>query len=211
MVWAELGDCQRFRRVAAGGPPHRPGRDRGPVRPSPRAVTCPPGTRDVALGPVRGPMAASRTTSPDRDYYQAVKKPTTAKSPAFRGPQAGPACYHTLRPLDPNVVYSTPGKLAHIPVGPDGLADRPSQTSGPPRSAPVFGLPASTRAGRPYNNDAAAALVSTGGHPIRIVSPTTPRSSCTSRKRWAPLPPSPADQKSSPTRGPSAPSRKKQP
>ncbi len=111
VVWAELGDCQRFRRsmqvvrhtgldvTVNQSDRHRPG-----------GHLARQGPQTLRWALFEAGMAASRTTSPDRDYYQAVKK-------AHDGKIAGMAvarklarrCYHTLRQLDPELVYSRPG------------------------------------------------------------------------------------------------------
>ena len=112
-------------------------------------------------------MAASRPTSPDRDYYQAVKQAHDGKIAAIAmARKLARRCYHTLRANGPRSGLRHALLNLNIPAGTDGRA-RPSSTSGSPRSAPVRRMHASHRAGRPYNTDATAAP--TGGHPISIV------------------------------------------
>jgi transposase len=111
VVWAELGDCQRFCRsmqvvrhtgldvTVDQSDRHRPG-----------GHLSRQGPQTLRWALFEAGMAASRATSPDRAYYQAVKQ-------AHGGKIAGMAvarklarrCYHTLRQLDPDLVYSMPG------------------------------------------------------------------------------------------------------
>lgn len=54
-------------------------------------------------------MAASRPSSPDRDYYQAVKQAHDGKVAAIAmARKLVRRCYHTLREMDPEVVYAMP-------------------------------------------------------------------------------------------------------
>ncbi|MHB1445486.1 MAG: IS110 family transposase [Acidimicrobiales bacterium] len=56
-------------------------------------------------------MAASRVTSPDRAYYQAVKQRHDGKIAAISmARKLARRCYHTLRQMDPEVVYAMPAK-----------------------------------------------------------------------------------------------------
>jgi transposase len=110
IVWAELGDCRRFSRSdqvvrltgldvtvdasdlhRAGGHLSRQG----------------PGTLRWAL--FEAGMSASHATSPDLAYYQSVKKAHDGKLAAIAmARKLARRCYHTLRRLDPEVVYAMP-------------------------------------------------------------------------------------------------------
>jgi hypothetical protein len=113
--------------------------------------------------------SAARPGSPYYEYYQQVKKPTTASSLPLPCPQTGP-------PLLPHPAQPRPrGGLRHArrlsgtnPVGIRG-PDSPHQTSGSPRSAPATRMPASTRTRRPYNTDATA-LPDGGGDGVEGVT-----------------------------------------
>ncbi len=62
--------------VAAGGPPHRPGRDRGSVRPPRgRGYLSRQGPETLRWALFEAGMAASRATSPDRAYYRRSNSP----------------------------------------------------------------------------------------------------------------------------------------
>jgi transposase len=50
-----------------------------------------------------------RATSPDRDYYQTVKARLGGKRAALSvARKVLRRCYHTLRALDPDIVYTDP-------------------------------------------------------------------------------------------------------
>jgi transposase len=107
-VWSELGDCRRFTRSdqavrhtgldvtvdssdvhRAGGYLSRQG----------------PATLRWAL--FEAGMCASRQGSPDHAYYRAVKDRHDGKLAAISvARQLARRCYHTLRNLDPDVVYA---------------------------------------------------------------------------------------------------------
>ncbi len=54
-------------------------------------------------------MAASHATSPDRDYYQSVKQTHDGKVAAIcMARKLARRCSHTLREMDPEVVYAMP-------------------------------------------------------------------------------------------------------
>jgi transposase len=109
-VWSELGDCRRFSRSLqvvrhtgldvtvdasdlhrAGGYLSRQG----------------PSTLRWAL--FEAGMCASRPGSPDHAYYRAVKDRHDGKLAAISvARQLARRCYHTLRNLDPQVVYAIP-------------------------------------------------------------------------------------------------------
>jgi len=110
VVWAELGDCQRFSRSLQV------------VRHTGLDVTVDQSDRHRGHGHLsrQGPetlrwalfeagMAASRVTSPDRAYYQAVKQRHDGKIAAISmARKLARRCYHTLRQMDPEVVYAMP-------------------------------------------------------------------------------------------------------
>lgn len=110
VVWAELGDCRRFSRSAQV------------VRHTGLDVTVDSSDRHRSRGHLsrQGPetlrwalfeagMAASRATSPDREYYQSVKQAHDGKLAAIcMARKLARRCYHTLRELDPEVVYAMP-------------------------------------------------------------------------------------------------------
>jgi transposase len=109
-VWSELGDCRRFARSLqvvrhtgldvtvdasdlrrAGGYLARQG----------------PSTLRWAL--FEAGMCASRPGSPDHAYYTTVKQRHDGKLAAISvARQLARRCYHTLRNLDPDVVYAVP-------------------------------------------------------------------------------------------------------
>jgi len=110
VVWAELGDCRRFSRSLQV------------VRHTGLDVTVDQSDRHRGSGHLsrQGPetlrwalfeagMAASHATSPDRAYYQAVKQAHDGKIAAISmARKLARRCYHTLREMDPEVVYSMP-------------------------------------------------------------------------------------------------------
>jgi transposase len=109
-VWAELGDCRRFSRSMQV------------VRHTGLDVTVDSSDRRRAGGYLsrEGPgvlrwalfeagKSASRATSPDRDYYQAVKRAHDGKLATISmARKLARRCYHTLRAIDPAVVYAMP-------------------------------------------------------------------------------------------------------
>jgi transposase len=110
VVWAELGDCRRFSRSMQV------------VRHTGLDVTVDASDRHRGRGHLsrQGPetlrwalfeagMAASHATSPDRAYYQAVKQAHDGKLAAIAmARKLARRCYHTLRQIDPEVVYAMP-------------------------------------------------------------------------------------------------------
>jgi len=110
VVWSELGDCRRFSRSAQA------------VRHTGLDVTVDASDRHRGRGHLsrQGPetlrwalfeagMAASHATSPDRDYYRAVKQAHDGKLAAISvARKLARRCYHTLREMDPEVVYAVP-------------------------------------------------------------------------------------------------------
>jgi transposase len=109
-VWSELGDCRRFTRSEQA------------VRHSGLDVTVDASDLRRAGGHLsrQGPsilrwalfeagMCASRSASPDHDYYRTVKQRHDGKLAAISvARQFARRCYHILRNLDPDVVYSIP-------------------------------------------------------------------------------------------------------
>jgi transposase len=110
VVWAELGDCRRFSSSAQV------------VRLTGLDVTVDSSDRHRGRGHLsrQGPealrwalfeagMAASHATSPDREYYRAVKQAHDGKLAAISmARKLARRCYHTLRQMDPEVVYAMP-------------------------------------------------------------------------------------------------------
>lgn len=110
VVWAELGDCRRFTRSMQV------------VRHTGLDVTVDSSDRHRGRGHLtrQGPetlrwalfeagMSASHATSPDRAYYQAVKQAHDGKIAAISmARKLARRCYHTLRQMDPEVVYAMP-------------------------------------------------------------------------------------------------------
>ena len=109
-VWSELGDCRRFTRSMQV------------VRHTGLDVTVDASDRRRAGGFLsrQGPETlrwalyeaaknASRHTSPDHDYYAAVKNRHDGKLAAISvARQLARRCYHTLRAVDPEEVYAIP-------------------------------------------------------------------------------------------------------
>jgi transposase len=110
VVWAELGDCRRFSRSMQV------------VRHTGLDVTVDASDRHRGHGRLsrQGPemlrwalfeagMAAARATSPDRAYYQSVKQAHDGKLAAISmARKLARRCYHTLREMDPDMVYAVP-------------------------------------------------------------------------------------------------------
>lgn len=110
VVWSELGDCRRFSRSMqvvrhTGLDPTVDASDRR--RSSGYLSRQGPQTLRWAL--FEAGMAASKTTSPDRAYYQSVKAAHDGKLAAISmARKLARRCYHTLRNLDPVEVYAIP-------------------------------------------------------------------------------------------------------
>jgi transposase len=108
VIWAELGDCRRFSRSMQV------------VRHTGLDVTVDASDRRRAGGYLsrQGPAtlrwalfeaakSASRATSPDRAYYQAVKQAHDGKLATISmARKLARRCYHTLRAMEPDLVYS---------------------------------------------------------------------------------------------------------
>jgi len=109
-VWSELGDCRRFSRSMQV------------VRHTGLDVTVDASDRRRAGGFLsrQGPETlrwalyeaaknSSHTTAPDHAYYAAVKKTHDGKLAAISvARKLARRCYHTLRSIDPDVVYAMP-------------------------------------------------------------------------------------------------------
>jgi transposase len=109
-VWSELGDCRRFSRSMQV------------VRHTGLDVTVDASDRRRASGYLsrQGPGTlrwalyeaaknSSHQRSPDHAYYQAVKQRHNGKLAAMSvARQLARRCYHTLRAVDPDVVYAIP-------------------------------------------------------------------------------------------------------
>jgi transposase len=110
VVWVELGDCRRFSSSAQV------------VRHAGLDVTVDSSDRHRGRGHLsrQGPetlrwalfeagMVASHATSPDRAYFQAVKQAHDGKLAAIcMARKLARRSYHTLRQMDPEVVYAMP-------------------------------------------------------------------------------------------------------
>jgi len=109
-VWAELGDCRRFSRsmqvvrhtgldvAVDSSDRHRAG-----------GYLCRQGPPTLRWALFEAGKAAARATSPDYDYYQAVKKAHDGKLAAIAmARKLARRCYHTLRAVDPEMVYAIP-------------------------------------------------------------------------------------------------------
>jgi transposase len=110
VAWAELGDCRRLSRSMAAvrhagldvtvheSNQHRPGgflsREGAPI------------LRWVLYEAAK---CAARTGSPDHEYYQAVRARHDGKVAALSvARKLARRCYHTLRVMDPELVYAIP-------------------------------------------------------------------------------------------------------
>lgn len=110
IAWAELGDCRRFSRSMQV------------VRHTGLDITihesngCRPGGSLSRQGPAtlhwalfEAGKCAARDSSPDYTYYQAVKRRHDGKLAAIAvARKLARRCYHTLRTMDPEVVYAMP-------------------------------------------------------------------------------------------------------
>jgi transposase len=109
-VWSELGNCQRFTRSLQV------------VRHTGLDVTVDQSDRSRHNGYLsrQGPETlrwalyeaaknSSRRVAPDHEYYASVKKTHDGKIAALSmARKLARRCYHTLRALDPDIVYATP-------------------------------------------------------------------------------------------------------
>jgi len=110
VVWAELGDCRRFsrslqvvRHTGLDVTVDQSERHRG------RGYLSRQGPETLRWALFEAGMAACRATSPDRAYYQAVKQAPDGKIAAISmARKLARRCYHTLRAMDPDMVYAMP-------------------------------------------------------------------------------------------------------
>jgi len=102
------GRLPAVRPLQAGGASHRSGRGRGLLQPPPRrGYLCRRGPPTLRWALFEAGKAAARPTSPDYDYYQADKQAHDGKPAAIAmASKLARRCYHTLRAIDPNVVYA---------------------------------------------------------------------------------------------------------
>lgn len=109
-IWVELGDCRRFRRsmqavrltgldvMVDSSDNHRAG-----------GYLCRQGPPTLRWALFEAGKCASRAGSPDYDYYQTVKRAHDGKLAAIAmARKIARRCYHTLRALDSEVVYTMP-------------------------------------------------------------------------------------------------------
>ena len=109
-VWSELGDCRRFsrsdqvvRHTGLDVTVDSSDRHRG------RWAPVPAGSRDAALGAVRGRHERLAPAQPRPRLLPAVKKRHDGKMAAISmARKLARRCYHTLRSIDPEVVYAMP-------------------------------------------------------------------------------------------------------
>ena len=109
-VWVELGDCRRFSRsmqvvrltgldvLVDSSDSHRAG-----------GYLCRQGPPTLRWALFEAGKSAARAGSPDYDYYQQVKRAHDGKLAAIAmARKIVRRCYHTLRALDPEVIYTMP-------------------------------------------------------------------------------------------------------
>ena len=178
-VWSELGDCARFSRSLQV------------VRHTGLDVTVDQSDRRRANGFLsrQGPETlrwalyeaaknSSHATAPDHDYYAAVKKAHDAKLAAISvARKIARRCYHTLRSVDPEMVYATPPTRAPALLVGGGGRGCPFHTSGSrgrklpiPACVPVFVPVSLYTLSRPRSHDE-------GVTQSRLLSPTMASSS----------------------------------
>jgi transposase len=112
-IWSELGDCRRFTRsdqaVRHSGldvTVHRSDTKRAGGHLSRQ------GAPTLRWAAYEAGKSASRTGSPDRDYYRQVKDRQGGKRATMSaGRKLLRRCYHTLRSLDPVDVYDDPAAV----------------------------------------------------------------------------------------------------
>jgi len=164
-VWSELGDCRRFTR-SLQAVPQRARRRRRLLRPTPRRwLLVPAGAGHAALGAVRSrhvrlPAPQSR---PRLLHGGEAASRRQAGGDLRRSPVGPPLLSHVAQPRPRSRVRHP----SLTPAGDDGPGRSPQHHQSSPRSAPATRVPASLRAGRPYNTDATA--LPTGDIQIPIV------------------------------------------
>jgi transposase len=110
IAWAELGDCRRFsrsmqvvRHCGLDVTVHESDR----YRPGGHLSREGPPTLRWAL--FEAGKCAARLTSPDYDYYRAVKKRRDGKLATLAvARKIARRCYHTLRTMDSELIYAIP-------------------------------------------------------------------------------------------------------
>ena len=110
MIWSELGDCQRFSRsrqvVRHAGLDVTV--DQSDIRRAGGKLTR-QGPQTLRWALYEAAKASSRRTAPDNAYYAKVKAAHNGKVAALSIARSlARRCYHTLRSLDPDLVYAMP-------------------------------------------------------------------------------------------------------
>jgi transposase len=108
IVWSELGDCRRFSRSMQVVRHARFGPDRRPVRHSPRRrQTVPARAAHPALGALRGGQGLLPSGRPRPRLLRQSQGAHNGKVAALSiARRLARRCYHTLRNLDPDLVYA---------------------------------------------------------------------------------------------------------
>jgi len=110
IAWAELGDCRRFSRSEQAV--RHSGLDitvHASDRYRPGGYLSREGPAILRWALFEAAKCAARTNSPDYDYYQAVKRRHDGKIAALAvARKLARRCYHTLRAIDPELVYAMP-------------------------------------------------------------------------------------------------------
>ncbi len=110
IAWTELGDCRRFSRsmqVVRHSGLDVTVHDSDGRRPGGMLSREGPATLRWAL--FEAGKSSARIGSPDYDYYQAVKRRHDGKLAAIAvARKLARRCYHTLRAIDPELVYAVP-------------------------------------------------------------------------------------------------------
>lgn len=111
IVWSQLGDCRRFH--SSDQAVRQTGLDIS-VHSSdgrrPGGYLVREGAPVLRWALFESAKCAARTTSPDYDYYQSVKARHDGKIAALSmARKLARRCYHTLRQIDPEIVYAMPG------------------------------------------------------------------------------------------------------
>lgn len=110
IVWSELGDCQRFSRsmqaVRHAGLDLTV--DQSDIHRAGGKLTR-QGPQTLRWALYESAKASSRQVAPDHDYYAKVKAAHNGKIAALSiARKLARRCYHTLRNLDPELVYAMP-------------------------------------------------------------------------------------------------------
>jgi transposase len=110
IIWSELGDCQRFSNSDqvvrhTGLDVHVDASDQRRAG----GYLCRQGPPTLRWALFEAAIASARPTAPDHDYYQAVRKAHDGKLAGISmARKLARRCYHTLRTLDPALVYAMP-------------------------------------------------------------------------------------------------------